>query len=265
MKTKINKLQYTDNGNFLLIAGPCVIESEEMVFKIARKIQSICNKLEIPYILKGSYRKANRSRVDSFTGIGDENALKILKKVGDSLNIPTLTDIHTKEEAEFVDVLQIPSFLCRQTDLLVAAAKTGKTINIKKGQFLSAEVMIHAVEKVRRNGNNNIKTTERGTMFGYQDLIIDFRGITTMKKMGTSVIVDVTHSNQKPNQINGITSGNTEMIETLAKAAIATGSDGLFIETHPNPTLAKSDGSNMLSLHKLEELLEKLVKIRKAI
>tara|TARA_B110000902_G_scaffold260773_1_gene334334 strand:+ start:320 stop:1132 length:813 start_codon:yes stop_codon:yes gene_type:complete len=269
MLAKINNLQHNNSGNFFLMAGPCAIESEEMAMEIAERIFHICNKLEIPFIFKGSYRKANRSRLDSFTGIGDIEALSILKKVGEKLNIPTLTDIHSAEEAaiaaKFVDVLQIPAFLCRQTDLLVAAAKTRKVINIKKGQFLSPESMIHAVTKVKESGNNTIMLTDRGTMFGYQDMVVDFRGIPTMKKFGVPVIMDITHSLQQPNKSSGVTGGNPEMIETIAKAAVATGVDGLFLETHPNPSQAKSDGANMLDLSKLEELLTKLVKIRKAI
>jgi len=269
MLAKINNLQHNNSGNFFLMAGPCSIESKEMAFEIAEKILHICNKLEIPFIFKGSYRKANRSRLDSFTGIGDMEALTILKKVGDKLNIPTLTDIHTAEEAaiaaKYVDVLQIPAFLCRQTDLLVAAAKTGKVVNIKKGQFLSPESMIHAVNKVKESGNNSILLTDRGTMFGYQDMVVDFRGIPTMKKFGVPVIMDITHSLQQPNQSSGVTGGNPEMIETIAKAAVATGVDGLFLETHPNPSQAKSDGANMLHLDKIENLLVKLVKIRKAL
>ena len=269
MLAKINNLQHKRSGNFFLIAGSCAIESEEIAMKIAEKILNICNKLEIPFIFKGSYRKANRSRIDSFTGIGDEEALTILKKVGEKFNIPTLTDIHSAEEAsiasQYVDVLQIPAFLCRQTDLLIAAAKTGKVVNIKKGQFLSPESMKHAVVKVKEGGNNTIMITDRGAMFGYQDIVVDFRGIPTMKQFGVPVIMDITHSLQQPNQDSGITGGNPEMIETIAKAAIATGVDGIFLETHPNPSQAKSDGANMLELDKLEELLVKLVKIRKAI
>ena len=269
MLEKISNLQHNNSGNFFLMAGPCAIESEEMAMEIAERIVHICNKLEIPFIFKGSYRKANRSRLDSFTGIGDMEALSILKKVGEKLNIPTVTDIHSAEEAaiaaKFVDVLQIPAFLCRQTDLLVAAAKTRKVINIKKGQFLSPESMIHAITKVKESGNNTIMLTDRGTMFGYQDMVVDFRGIPTMKKFGVPVIMDITHSIQQPNQISGVTGGNPEMIESIAKAAVATGVDGLFLETHLNPSQAKSDGANMLDLSKLEELLTKLVKIRKAI
>ena len=269
MLAKINNLQHNNSGNFFLIAGPCAIEGEEMALDIAEKILTICNKLQIPFIFKGSYRKANRSRLDSFTGIGDMEALSILKKVGRKYNIPTLTDIHSSEEAaiasNYVDVLQIPAFLCRQTDLLVAAAQTGKVVNIKKGQFLSPESMKHAVDKVTESGNNTIMLTDRGTMFGYQDLVVDFRGIPTMKKFGVPIIMDVTHSLQQPNQNSGITGGKPEMIETISKAAIATGVDGLFLETHPDPKQAKSDGANMLELNKLEELLTKLVRIRKAL
>ena len=269
MLAKINNLLHKNSGNFFLIAGPCAIEGEDITFDIAKKILTICNKLQIPFIFKGSYRKANRSKLDSFTGIGDLEALSILKKVGEKFNIPTVTDIHSKEEAtiaaQYVDVLQIPAFLCRQTDLLTAAAKTGKVINIKKGQFLSAESMKHAIEKVTKNGNNMIMLTERGNMFGYMDMIVDFRGVPTMKKFGYPVIMDITHSIQLPNQNSGITGGKPEMIETIAKAAIATGVDGIFLETHPNPRQAKSDGANMLNLNTLEELLTKLVRIRKAL
>ena len=269
MLSKINNLQHQKSGNFFLIAGPCVIESEKIAMEIAEKTLNICNKLEIPFIFKGSYRKANRSRIDSFTGIGDKEALSILKKVGEKFNIPTLTDIHSEEEAsiaaQYVDVLQIPAFLCRQTDLLVAAARTGKIVNIKKGQFLSPKSMEHAVTKVKESGNNTIMITDRGTMFGYQDIVVDFRGIPTMKQFGVPVVMDITHSLQQPNQDSGITGGNPKMIEIISKAAIATGVDGIFLETHPNPSQAKSDGANMLELSKLEDLLIKLVKIRKAI
>lgn len=269
MLAKINNLQHNNSGNFFLIAGPCVIEGEEMAFEIAEQILTICNRLQIPFIFKGSYRKANRSRLDSFTGIGDMEALSILKKVGGKYNIPTLTDIHSEKEAEiaanYVDVLQIPAFLCRQTDLLVAAAQTGKVVNIKKGQFLSPESMKHAVDKITESGNNTIMITDRGTMFGYQDMVVDFRGVPTMKKFGVPIIMDVTHSLQQPNQNSGITAGKPEMIETIAKAAIATGVDGIFLETHPDTKQAKSDGANMLELNKLEELLTKLVRIRKAL
>lgn len=269
MIPKIDKLKNTTSGNFFLIAGPCAIEGEEMALEIADKIVAITERLKIPYIFKGSYRKANRSRIDSFTGIGDEKALKILKKVGETFNIPTVTDIHTAEEAAmaaaFVDVLQIPAFLCRQTDILVAAAKTGKIVNIKKGQFLSAEAMKFAVGKVLESGNQNIILTERGTTFGYQDLIIDYRGIPEMQKFNVPVVLDITHSLQQPNQASGVTGGKPQLIETVARAGIAVGVDGIFIETHPNPAVAKSDGANMLQLDLLEELLEKLVRIREAL
>jgi 2-dehydro-3-deoxyphosphooctonate aldolase (KDO 8-P synthase) len=264
----LTQLKHTDSGNFFLIAGPCVVESEQNVFEIACTIKAICERLQIPYIFKASYRKANRSRIDSFTGIGDEKALDIIKKVKDQLNLPVLTDVHTAEEcalaAQYVDVLQIPAFLCRQTDLLIAAAKTGKVVNIKKGQFLSAEAMQFAVNKVKDSGNNNVWLTERGTTFGYQDLVIDYRGIPVMRNFAPTVL-DITHSLQQPNQSSGVTGGKPELIETVAKAGIAVGVDGIFIETHPNPAVALSDGANMLRLDKLEELLTKLVKIRKAI
>ena len=232
MLSKINNLQHQRSGNFFLIAGPCVIESEKTVMEIAEKTLNICSKLEIPFIFKGSYRKANRSRIDSFTGIGDKEALSILKKVGEKFNIPTLTDIHSEEEAsiaaQYVDVLQIPAFLCRQTDLLVAAARTGKIVNIKKGQFLSPKSMEHAVTKVKESGSNTIMITDRGTMFGYQDIVVDFRGIPTMKQFGVPIVMDITHSLQQPNQDSGITGGNPEMIEIISKAAIATGVDGFL-------------------------------------
>ena len=269
MLAKINNLQHNNSGNFFLMAGPCVIESEEIAMEIAEKILNICTRLEIPFIFKGSYRKANRSRLDSFTGIGDMEALEILKKVGERFNIPTITDIHTAEEAsiaaQYVDVLQIPAFLCRQTELLVAAAKTGKVVNIKKGQFLSPESMEHAVNKVKESGNNTVMLTDRGTMFGYQDIVVDYRGIPIMKKFGIPVILDITHSLQTPNQSSGVTGGKPEMIETIAKAGIAVGVDGIFLETHPNPKNSKSDGANMLELDQLEELLVKLIKIQEAI
>ncbi|WP_308549233.1 3-deoxy-8-phosphooctulonate synthase [uncultured Parabacteroides sp.] len=258
-----------DKDNFFLMAGPCVIEGEDMALRIAEKVVGITNNLNIPYIFKGSYRKANRSRLDSFTGIGDEKALKILRKVGETFGIPTVTDIHETTEAamaaEYVDVLQIPAFLCRQTDLLVAAAKTGKIVNIKKGQFLSPGAMQFAVQKVADAGNDNVMITERGTTFGYTDLVVDYRGIPQMQQFGYPVIMDVTHSLQQPNQTSGVTGGLPALIETIAKAAIAVGADGLFIETHPEPSKAKSDGANMLQLDLLEGLLEKLVRIRKAI
>ena len=267
MLTKINKIKHQKSNNFTLIAGPCIIEDEKMAIQIAEKILNITNKHEIPFIFKGSYKKANRSRIDSFTGIGDKLALEILKKVGERFNVPTITDIHSSEEAsiaaEYVDMLQIPAFLCRQTEILIAAAKTGKVVNIKKGQFLSPESMEHAVNKVKENGNNNIILTERGTVFGYQDLVVDYRSIPKMQSFGTPVFLDVTHSLQKPNQNNGVTGGNPEMIETIAKAGVATGVDGIFIETHHDPQNAKSDGENMLQLDKLDSLLSTLVKIRK--
>ena len=263
----VNDLKNKDN--FFLMAGPCVIEGEDMALRIAEKVVGITNNLNIPYIFKGSYRKANRSRLDSFTGIGDEKALKILRKVGETFGIPTVTDIHETTEAamaaEYVDVLQIPAFLCRQTDLLVAAAKTGKIVNIKKGQFLSPGAMQFAVQKVADAGNDNVMITERGTTFGYTDLVVDYRGIPQMQQFGYPVIMDVTHSLQQPNQTSGVTGGLPALIETIAKAAIAVGADGLFIETHPEPSKAKSDGANMLQLDLLEGLLEKLGRIRKAI
>ena len=268
MLPRIHKIQHEKSGNFFLIAGPCVIESQEISMEIAEKILAITNKLKLPFIFKGSYRKANRSRLDSFTGIGDIKALKILKKIGQELNIPTTTDIHTAEEAiiaaEYVDVLQIPAFLCRQTDILVSAAKTGKIINIKKGQFMSPESMMYAVNKVKKSRNNTVMITDRGSMFGYQDIVVDYRGIPSMQAFGVPVVLDITHSLQQPNQDSGITGGKPNMIETIAKAGIATGVDGIFLETHPNPKDAKSDGSNMLELDQLKKLLVKLIKIQKA-
>ena len=268
MIDNIPNIKNTGSNNFFLIAGPCAIEGEEMALEIAERIFKITNRLEIPFIFKGSFKKANRSRIDSFTGIGDEKALGILKKVGEKFNVPTITDIHEIKDAEFaskyVDILQIPAFLVRQTDLLVAAAKTGKYISLKKGQFMSPESMSHAVKKIKDSGNNNTLITERGNMFGYQDLIVDFRGIHTMKEFAP-VVLDVTHSLQQPNQSSGVTGGRPDMIETIAKAGIATGADGIFIETHFDPHNAKSDGANMLNINKLEGLLEKLVIIRKAI
>lgn len=265
--TTIDYLKKSDN--FFLLAGPCVIEGEEMALRIAEHIVKVTDKLNIPYVFKGSYRKANRSRLDSFTGIGDEKALKILKKVKDTFNIPVVTDIHTADEAamaaEYVDILQIPAFLCRQTDLLVAAAHTGKTINIKKGQFLSPGAMKFAADKVTEAGNKQVMLTERGTTFGYQDLLVDYRGIPEMQSFGHPVILDVTHSLQQPNQTNGVTGGMPALIETVAKAGVAVGVDGLFMETHENPSIAKSDGANMLKLDLLEALLVKLVRIREAI
>ena len=255
--------------NFFLMAGPCVIEGEEMALRIAERCANMTSRLSIPYIFKGSYRKANRSRLDSFTGIGDEKALKILRKVADTFQIPVVTDIHEAAEAaiaaEYVDVLQIPAFLCRQTDLLVAAAKTGKIVNIKKGQFLSPQAMKYAAQKVVEAGNKNVMLTERGTTFGYQDLIIDYRGIPQMQALGFPVVLDATHSLQQPNQTSGVTGGLPQLIETVAKAGIAVGVDGLFVETHENPSVAKSDGANMLQLDQLEPLLEKLVRIRAAL
>ncbi|MEP7128811.1 MAG: 3-deoxy-8-phosphooctulonate synthase [Chitinophagales bacterium] len=251
------------------MAGPCVVESEAIVMQTAKELVRITNQLEIPIIFKSSFKKANRSRIDSFTGIGDEKALGILKKAGLEFNVPTLTDIHETTDADlaaqFVDVLQIPAFLCRQTDLLVAAARTGKYVNIKKGQFLAPEQMQFAVQKVRDAGNENIIITDRGVTFGYEDLIVDYRGIPVMQQLGYPVVLDCTHSLQKPNQSSGVTGGMPQMIETIAKAGVAVGVDGLFIETHPDPANAKSDGANMLPLDKLESLLEKLVRIRKAI
>jgi 2-dehydro-3-deoxyphosphooctonate aldolase (KDO 8-P synthase) len=255
-------------GNFFLIAGPCVIENDQMGFEIAETIHRITTDLNIPYIFKASYKKANRSRLDSFTGIGDEKALNILAGIRNSLQIPVLTDIHTCEEAIMaaskVDVLQIPAFLCRQTDLLVAAGKTGRVVNIKKGQFLSPAAMVYAVEKIRSSGNQHIMLTERGTTFGYGDLVIDYRGIPEMQGFGVPVVLDATHSLQQPNQSQGVTGGLPHLIETVSRAGVAAGIDGLFIETHPDPAIAKSDGANMLKLDKLERLLETLVRIRKA-
>ena len=283
----IEQLKYNKTGNFFLLAGPCVIEGEEMAMRIAEKIVNITDKLGIPYVFKGSYRKANRSRLDSFMGIGDEKALKVLEKVHNTFGVPTVTDIHAADEAamaaDYVDILQIPAFLCRnitadyvnnqqkkkihcrQTDLLVAAAQTGKTINIKKGQFLSPLAMQFAADKVIEAGNKNVMLTERGTTFGYQDLVIDYRGIPEMQSFGYPVILDVTHSLQQPNQTNGVTGGMPQLIETVDKAGIAVGANGLFIETHENPAVAKSDGANMLKLDLLEGLLTKLVRIREAI
>ncbi len=267
--TSIPQIRHDRSGNFFLLAGPCVIESKEICFDIAEKVIRITDKLKIPYIFKSSFKKANRSRIDSFSGIGDKAGLEVLRSIRKELQIPVLTDIHSAEEAyfasQYVDVLQIPAFLCRQTDLLVAAAKTGKVVNIKKGQFLAPESMKFAADKVVQSGNNHIMITDRGTMFGYQDLVVDFRGIPEMRKMGFPVVMDVTHSLQQPNQTQGVTGGRPDMIETLARAAIAVGVDGIFVETHPEPMLAKSDGANMLRLDLLEEMLEKLVKIRKTI
>lgn len=265
----IPQIRHAQSGNFFLIAGPCVIEGREICFQIARKIIEITDKLRIPFIFKSSYKKANRSKIDSFSGIGDKAGLELLRDIRKELKIPVLTDIHSAEEAyfasQYVDVLQIPAFLCRQTDLLVAAAKTGKTVNIKKGQFLAPESMKFAVEKVVQSGNKRVMITDRGTMFGYQDLIVDFRGIPEMRKYGFPVILDITHSLQQPNQSTGVAGGRPELIETLARAAVSVGVDGLFLETHPEPMLAKSDGANMLRLDLLENILEKLVRIRKTV
>ena len=264
----LSNISHKDSKNFFLIAGPCAIESEDMAMRIAETVIKITDKYNIPYLFKGSFKKANRSRVDSFTGIGDEKALQILKKVGETFNIPTTTDIHENAHAElaaqFVDVLQIPAFLVRQTDLLVAAAKTNKVVTLKKGQFLSPEAMKFAVQKVKDSGNEKTAIIERGNSFGYTDLIVDYRGIPIMKQY-SPVILDITHSLQQPNQESGVTGGRPELIETIAKAGIAVGADGIFLETHPNPSEAKSDGANMLQLDKLDNLLAKLTKIREAI
>ena len=268
-KQVIPSLKHTDGNSFLLIAGPCVVEGKDMAMNIAEHIHDLSNRYKIPYVFKASYRKANRSRLDSFTGIGDESALKILEEVSSQFSIPVITDVHTPGEAElaanFVDVLQIPAFLCRQTDLLVACAETGKTVSIKKGQFLSPGAMKFAVDKVVGSGNKKVMITERGTTFGYQDLVVDFRGIPEMQQFGYPVILDVTHSLQQPNQRSGITGGTPELIENMAKAGIAVGVDGIFLETHPDPAVAKSDGSNMLRLDLLEGLLKKLIQLRELI
>jgi len=262
-------IKFGETGNFLLIAGPCVVESEENIFETADHLMNLSEKYKIPFVFKSSYRKANRSKGDSFTGIGDIKALKILSEVRKKYSIPVITDIHNPEEAEmaaeYVDILQIPAFLCRQTDLLVAAAKTGKWINIKKGQFLSGASMRFAVDKVKELGNNNILLTDRGNMFGYQDIVVDFRNIPIMQKIGVPVIMDITHSLQQPNQEAGVSGGRPDMIETIGKAAISVGADGIFIETHPNPAVAKSDGANMLILSGMDNLLNKLVALRKTI
>lgn len=269
MFQNIPDLKNTDQNNFLLMAGPCVVESEKNVFDIAERIIEITDKLKIPFVFKASYKKANRSRIDSFTGIGDIKALKILGKLREELKVPVVTDIHSEIEAAlaaaYVDILQIPAFLCRQTELLVAAAKTGKVVNVKKGQFLAPDSMKFAAQKIIDSGNNNVMITDRGSMFGYQDMIVDYRGIPEMQKYGHPVILDITHSLQQPNQSSGVTGGKPELIETVAKAGIAVGVDGIFIETHPDPANAKSDGANMLKLDYLEDLLTKLVKIRKVI
>jgi 2-dehydro-3-deoxyphosphooctonate aldolase (KDO 8-P synthase) len=262
-------LRFKESGNFLLIAGPCVVESEKVVNETVVRLLELSEKYSIPFVFKSSYRKANRSKTDSFTGIGDIRALEILFKVKNKYNIPVVTDIHNPDEAaiaaKYVDILQIPAFLCRQSDLLLAAAKTGKWVNIKKGQFLSGASMAFAVEKVREAGNNNIMLTDRGNTFGYHDLIVDFRNIPEMQKNGVPVIMDITHSLQQPNQTTGVTGGKPELIETIGKAAIAAGADGIFIETHPNPAKAKSDGANMLKLSEMENLLKRLTALRKAV
>jgi 2-dehydro-3-deoxyphosphooctonate aldolase (KDO 8-P synthase) len=267
--TELFAHQQYNKKNFFLIAGPCVVESEELVMEVADKVYGICKKFQIPYIFKSSYRKANRTSASSFTGIGDEKAMQLLKKVKDKFLIPATTDIHTAEEAalaaRYVDVLQIPAFLCRQTDLLVAAAVTGKIVNVKKGQFVSGEAMKFAVDKIKKSGNDKVMLTERGNSFGYTDLIVDYRNIPIMKGHDVPVVMDCTHSLQQPNQSSGVTGGNPQMIETIAKAAIAAGADGLFIETHPYPAKALSDGANMLKLDLLENLLEKLLRIRAAV
>lgn len=262
-------LKFKEGGNFLLLAGPCVVESEGLVAEVANEISRICNILKIPFVLKASYRKANRSRHSSFSGIGDIAGLSILKEAGDAAGVPTITDIHSAAEAEmaarYVDILQIPAFLCRQTDILEAAGKTGKWVNIKKGQFLSGASMIYAVEKVRKTGNNNILLTDRGNMFGYSDLVVDMRNIPEMKEAGVPVIMDVTHSLQQPNQPGGVSGGRPEMIKTIGLAALAAGADGIFIESHPDPASALSDGANMLRLSLLENLLEDMVILREAV
>jgi 2-dehydro-3-deoxyphosphooctonate aldolase (KDO 8-P synthase) len=269
MISNIPNIKDTDSNNFFLIAGPCVVEEEALTRNIAEKVSALCDRFKIPFIFKASFRKANRTRMDSFSGIGDNQALAILKKIRSDYKIPVLTDIHesneAEEAAEAVDVLQIPAFLCRQTELLVAAGKTGKHVNIKKGQFVSAESMKFAVDKVMSAGNNNVMLTERGTMLGYSDLVVDFRNIPAMKSLGVPVVLDITHSLQQPNQSSGVTGGRPQLIETIAKAGIAVGVDGIFLETHPEPSKAKSDGANMLKLDLLEGLLEKLLKVRKAI
>jgi 2-dehydro-3-deoxyphosphooctonate aldolase (KDO 8-P synthase) len=261
--------QSYNDKNFFLIAGPCVVESEELVMEVAEKVSTICKNLGIPYVFKASYRKANRTSASSFTGLGDETGMNLIKKVGETYHLPTTSDIHAHDEAaeaaKYIDILQIPAFLCRQTDLLIAAAATGKIVNVKKGQFLSGPSMKFAVEKIKNAGNDKIMLTERGNSFGYTDLVVDYRNIPWMKEHGTPVIMDCTHALQQPNQTSGVTGGNPQLIGTIAKAAIATGADGLFIETHPNPSKAMSDGANMLQLNLLEPLLQQLVKLREAV
>jgi 2-dehydro-3-deoxyphosphooctonate aldolase (KDO 8-P synthase) len=261
--------QAFDPGHFFLLAGPCVVESEDLVFEVAEKVAAISKKLAIPFVFKASYRKANRTSASSFTGLGDEKGLEIIQKAGKHFGLPTVTDIHSEQDAalaaNYVDILQIPAFLCRQTELLIAAGNTGRIVNVKKGQFVSGESMKFAVEKIRNTGNNKIMLTERGTTFGYQDLVVDYRNIPQMQQTGAPVIMDCTHSLQQPNQTTGVTGGNPQLIGTIAKAAIAAGADGLFIETHPDPACAKSDGANMLRLDLLEGLLEQLLRIRKAV
>lgn len=261
--------QQYDENNFFLIAGPCVVENEELLLEVGDKVYSICKRLGIPYIFKASYRKANRTSANSFTGIGDDNALHLLQKTGKHFGLPVTSDVHAHDEASiaanYIDVLQIPAFLCRQTDLLLTAGDTGKIVNVKKGQFLSGPAMKFAVEKIKSTGNNKIILTERGTTFGYQDLVVDYRNIPWMQEHTVPVVMDCTHSLQQPNQTSGVTGGNPQLIGTIAKAAIATGADGIFIETHPNPAIAKSDGANMLRLDLIENLLEQLVKLRKAL
>ena len=261
--------QSYDKNNFFLIAGPCVVESEELVMEVADKVSGICRDLGIPYVFKASYRKANRTSAGSFTGLGDDTGLELIGKVGAAYKLPTTSDIHAHDEAapaaKYIDILQIPAFLCRQTDLLVAAADTGKIVNVKKGQFISGPAMKFAVEKIRKAGNDKIVLTERGTTFGYQDLVVDYRNIPWMQEHGAPVVMDCTHSLQQPNQVSGITGGNPQLIGTIAKAAIAAGADGIFIETHPNPAVAKSDGANMLRLDLLQGLLEQLVRVRKVV
>jgi 2-dehydro-3-deoxyphosphooctonate aldolase (KDO 8-P synthase) len=270
--SKINTIpgiKHTESGNFFLLAGPCAIEGRDIALSIAEKVVGLTDKYKIPYVFKGSYRKANRSRIDSFSGIGDEKALKILSEVRDTFKIPVVTDIHSAEEAamaaEYVDILQIPAFLCRQTDILIAAANTGKWVNVKKGQFVAPGSMIFAINKIIDSGNNNVMVTDRGTMFGYQDIVVDYRGITEMKGFGRPVVLDITHSLQQPNQSTGVTGGKPELIETIARAGIVNGVDGIFLETHPDPANAKSDGANMLHLDNLDKLLNNLTMIRQVV